>query len=157
METSDIISSIAILIAGATLLHTWLRARKEDKRLDDLEAFKKTEELRREKSEAPFFVAEKLIEGHTSPADQPMVQLLLRNKGKSCRNVRVQYEGSYFWLQNDNAENGESIQIGYHKNMYQDGHRMNLKIGFETIDGITGEHTYEIGIGIVHFKRIDPK
>ena len=157
METSEIISSFALLISTATLIHTWLRARKEDKRIKELEAFRKKEELRQEKSEAPFFVPEELMEGHTSPAGQAMVQLRLRNKGRSCRNIKVEYEGNYFWLQTDHAENGESINIGYDKKMFQDGHRMNLKLGFETIDGVTGEHIYEIGIGIVHFKRIEPK
>lgn len=155
------LSIIAILISAASLVVAATKARRDeerakrsDRRLDELEKKQREEDERRLRSEAPFLVAKKLWGGTKDQLERDIWRLIVTNEGRDC--IFIEIIESDYRFSESYVMNGDDIAIIYQAGMFEKGHRSVLTVRFETASGHRATHKYEIAHETVFLKRTDP-
>ena len=162
MTTSEAISAAALFVSIAALFHTIRKARREDARANRaearvavLESKQQEEEQRRKRTEAPYFVPIKLSGGTKDEQGFDLWRLKVQNEGRACLSIEIR-EADYRFSQR-HIRSGEAVEIVYRMQMFPEGHKVSISVRFETSDGYVGEHAYQLGIGQVYLRRVEPK
>jgi hypothetical protein len=161
MNTSENLSALALIVSLAVFLHSYRKSRRDERRavraeqrFAELERKQHEEDERRTRSEAPYLVATKLWGGTKDSHGMDLSRLVVTNEGRDC--LSISCEEATFSLSQGHIRKGETLEIIYQSGVFQIGHITPITFRFETSSGHRSSHKYQIGIGRVSLRRIEP-